>query len=149
LKRNLLEAAASLALGEKLKLKFISFLPALIWLLVTLILLVMPGSDVPTFPFLDLIYFDKWVHIGIFAVLTFLWSFPFLKSNVHIQKAFLLIAIASIGYGVLMEYVQRYFAVGRDFDVFDMLADAVGSMVALFWLFYFSELMKGPKNKPL
>jgi len=86
----------------------------------------MPGSDVPSVPFLDFIYFDKWVHIGMFAILTFLWSFPFLKTEFASPKLFVGIALCSIIYGVLMEYVQKYFAFERDFDILDMLADSVG-----------------------
>jgi VanZ family protein len=109
----------------------------------------MPGSDVPSVPFFDLIYFDKWVHIGMFAILTFLWSFPFLKTTSASPKLLVAIVLCSISYGVLMEYVQKYFAFERDFDILDMLADAVGSVFALIWLLYLLNRKVFSKNKPL
>jgi len=109
----------------------------------------MPGSDVPSVPFFDLIYFDKWVHIGMFAILTFLWSFPFLKTASTSPKLLVAIVLCSILYGVLMEYVQKYFAFERDFDILDMLADTVGSVFALIWLLYLLNRKVFSKNKPL
>ena len=108
----------------------------------------MPGPDVPSAPFFDLVYFYKWVHIGMFGLLTLLWSFPFLRSEKASLKIFFAITIGSIVYGILMEYVQKYFAFERDFDILDILADGIGSIIALFWLFYFFK-RKQEKNKPL
>ena len=109
----------------------------------------MPGSDLPEEPFFEIIYFDKWVHIGMFGILTFLWCFPFLKSKNGSVKLFLLIALCSIIYGVLMEFVQKYFAFERDFDLLDIIADSVGSILALIWLFYFLRRKQSVINKPL
>ena len=109
----------------------------------------MPGSDLPEEPFFEIIYFDKWVHIGMFGILTFLWCFPFLKSKNGSVKLFLLIALYSIIYGVLMEFVQKYFAFERDFDLLDIIADSVGSILALIWLFYFLRRKQSVINKPL
>src|SRR5690349_13553587 len=117
-------------------------MPALAWLIITIILLVMPGSDVPTLPFLDLVYFDKWVHIGMFGVLTFLWSFTFLKTELIAKRMFVIITIVSILYGVMMEFVQKYFAFERDFDLLDMVADSIGSILAFIWLTYLLKWKK-------
>jgi VanZ family protein len=136
-------------LAKKLKLKILSFLPALLWLIFTVILLVMPGPDIPEEPFFEIIYFDKWVHIGMFGILTFLWCLPFLKSKNRSKKLFWVIAVCSISYGVLMEFVQKYLAFERDFDLLDIIADSVGSLLALIWLFYFLRLKQFEKNKPL
>jgi VanZ family protein len=120
-----------------LKLKIYSFVPGAIWLIITFILLVLPGSDIPQASFLDLIYFDKWVHIGMFGILTFLWCLPFLKTEKASVKLFIEIAACTVIYGVLMEYAQKYLAVDRDFDPLDIIADCVGSMLSLFWITYF------------
>src|SRR3954454_5356595 len=82
----------SLVLCEKVKPKIISFLPAFIWLIITFILLVLPGSDIPKAPIFNLVYFDKWVHIGMFGVLMLLWGYPFFKTN--IGSAYPLVIIA-------------------------------------------------------
>jgi VanZ family protein len=116
--------------------KFISFLPALIWLIITFILLVMPGSDIPQAQIFDLIYFDKWVHVGMFGLLTILWGYPFFKTNIASTNLFTKITVCVILYGVLMEFVQKFFAFERSFDFLDILADSIGCLLALWWLIH-------------
>ena len=113
-----------------MKPKFSWFIPAIIWVAITTILLVLPGPDIPTISFLDILYFDKWVHAGLFGGMTFLFSYPIIKSLKATKKLLIYIAILSTLYGVLMEYVQKYIAIDRDFDYYDMLADGVGSLIS-------------------
>lgn len=114
------------------KAKFSSFIPALIWIVITTILLVLPGPDIPSISFLDKIYFDKWVHAGLFGGMTFLFSYPFIKNLNATKKLLIYIAIVCALYGVAMEYVQKYFAFERDFDYYDMAADGVGCVIGYF-----------------
>ena len=95
----------------------------------TTVLLVIPGSDIPKANFLDEIYFDKWVHIGLFGGLTFLTAYPFISKNLASQKLLIEIVTTFIIYGVLMELVQKFWALERSFDGWDMLADATGCLI--------------------
>ena len=108
----------------------------------------MPGKDLPKEDFLSVIYFDKWVHAGLFGGLVFLFSYPF-RNSIHYKSSFYVsIAMASIIYGVAMEFAQRYLTADRDFDVNDMMADAAGAVLGyLFFRFVVVKLQK--KNKPL
>ena len=117
---------------RKVKLKFSLFIPAILWFIITTVLLVLPGPDIPSVSFLDIIYFDKWVHAGLFGGMTFLFCFPFIKQFKASKKLLIYIAILSALYGVAMEYVQKYIAIDRDFDYFDMLADGIGCIIAYF-----------------
>ncbi len=76
-----------------------------------------------------MIYFDKWVHIGLFAGLVFLFCLPFRKQFFLQASALLADNCLAVVYGVAMEYVQEYFTEGRSFDVTDMMADAVGCLL--------------------
>jgi VanZ family protein len=125
-----------LFLNKNLKRKIYYFIPALAWWILTFVLLVLPGSDIPQSSFFDVLYFDKWVHIGMFGMLTFLWCLPFFKTRMASLRLFAQIALCSIAYGVLMEYVQKYLTADREFDVLDIAADSVGSILSLFWLSY-------------
>jgi len=120
-----------LDLSKKLKLKLLGFIPGIVWFLVVFILLIMPGSDIPSNDFFDLIYFDKWVHIGLFGFLTFFWQYPFSIANRKSIKMMLIIAILVLAYGVAMEFVQKYFTTTRTFDVTDIMADATGVIIAI------------------
>jgi VanZ family protein len=114
----------------------VSLLLATLWFITTVVLLTLPGSDLPQENWLDQIYFDKWVHIGMFALLVFLWCWALSKKNENsprLKTFFLQITIAAIAYGILMEFVQRNFIPGRSFDIIDMIADSVGAFVGFFF----------------
>jgi VanZ family protein len=122
--------------------KIISFLPAFLWLIITFILLVLPGSDIPEAPLFNIIYFDKWVHIGLFGVLMLLWGYPFFKTNSPSAFSFLLIAVCVVLYGIIMEFVQKFFVFERSFDLFDILADSLGCLLALWLLIHKLKKLK-------
>ena len=116
-----------------------SFIPAIIWFIIVTILLCLPGKDVPDESWLNIIYFDKWVHAGLFGGLTFFCSLPFIFNFKATKKLLILIAILSAFYGVLMEYAQKYLIPDRDFDYYDMMADAAGCVIAYFLLVYIKK----------
>ena len=101
---------------------------AVTWFIVMCILFFLPGSDLPQANWLDAIYFDKWVHIGLFAMLTFLWRSAFDLDLNHYNWIILFTAIL---YGLSVEFIQRYWIPNRSFDLFDLLADTVGSIIGL------------------
>ena len=120
-----------------------SLLPALLWLIISTVLLILPGSAFPKNDWLGKIWFDKWVHIGLFALLVFLWCWSLLRYKTDIlamKKGFIVIALLALGYGIGMEFVQKYFVLNRSFDVGDILADAVGSAVG--WFFSYRRYIK-------
>jgi len=113
------------------------FLPGIAWFFIVLVLTLLPGSDVPKIGWLDKIYFfDKWVHIGLFGGLTFLLCWPFYKSVFSAKQRlnyFIKIAIAVSIWGLTIEFLQRFYVIGRSFDLLDWAADSLGALVAL-WL---------------
>lgn len=102
---------------------------AITWLLVMCVLFFLPGSALPKEGWLEAIHFDKIVHIGLFAVLLFLWRSSFEWRIRHYGYLLLLMAI---GYGFLVEVVQLYWVSNRSFDLYDVAADAAGSVLGLF-----------------
>ena len=105
-----------------------SVVPGILWLLIVTILLTLPGSAFPKEDWLSKIWFDKWVHIGLFAILVFLWSWSSLKQKItSLNERFVFIAILGLVYGIGMEFIQKYFVINRSFDFGDIIADAIGS----------------------
>lgn len=121
------------------------FLPAICWFILVTFLLVIPGNDLPKNPFLTLIHFDKWVHIGLFSILNFLVIWGFMRRDIYSVKLFLYSTLICILYGISMEFVQKYFAFERSFDITDILADMAGAIAGYFVAIY----VKRQKNKPL
>ena len=109
------------------------FLPGIAWFFVVLVLICMPGKDVPKVGWLDKIPFDKLVHVGIFGLLAMLFMLPFsftpLTKREKIQY-FLRIAIATCIWGITTEFIQKYLVSGRSFDLFDWAADSFGALAA-------------------
>jgi VanZ family protein len=112
-----------------------SILPGLGWLFISSVLLTLPGSSFPTENWLDKIWFDKWVHIGLFGILVFLfcWGLQKKYSGAKLNKIFSIIAVLALVYGIIMEFVQRYFIPYRSFDTGDIIADAIGCFAG-WWL---------------
>ncbi len=106
--------------------------PAILWSVFVFILLAMPMSFFPHERKLSVSQLDKIVHILLFAVLSFLWT-VYLKKKYQGQfkfkKKVILVFFLTVAFGIAMEYVQLY--TGRDFDVWDMVADAVGSFTGI------------------
>jgi len=105
--------------------------PALTWFVITTVLLCLPGSVLPKENWLDKIWFDKWVHIGLFAIMVFLWCRTIINTQRKRIRYFLQIAFYFFLYGIVMEFIQKYFIPNRSFDIGDILADGIGSGIGL------------------
>ena len=119
---------------QKISIK--KFLPGIAWFFIVLVLTSLPAGDIPKVGWLDKIYFDKWVHAGLFAGLTFLFCWPFHKSDFSTQKRinyFIKIAIATSIWGLTTEFIQRFYISGRSFDLLDWAADSLGAFIALWF----------------
>jgi len=115
---------------------YFTLFAAIAWFITSIILLTLPGSDFPKEDWLDKIWFDKWVHIGMFALLVILWCLAMrsLKKNISYQntiRLFWIIATLFLGYGIIMEFIQKNFIPLRSFDIGDIVADAVGCAAGL------------------
>jgi hypothetical protein len=103
-----------------------------LWLIIISILFFLPGSAIPKNDWFSKIYFDKWVHIGFFAALVWLWC---LALEIRGGKRLVVLLFAAVAYGLLVEIVQDQYIANRSFDGGDLLADAGGAIAGgLFWL---------------
>ena len=124
--------------------KIIRFLPGTLAFILSLILLTLPGSAFPKEDFFDSVHLDKWIHICMFGGLVFLWSIPFVQTIFGLGKkrrAVLWLAIIALAYGIIMEFVQKYFIPNRSFDVYDIIADGVGSFIPLIFIRQISRVL--------
>jgi VanZ family protein len=105
---------------------------AVSWFIIMNILFVLPGSALPKTNWFTDVQIDKWVHVGLFAVLVFLWCSAF---DTGLPKKGWAVLIVAIAYGVLIELVQRSWVPNRSFDLYDVFSDAIGSVIGLIvWL---------------
>lgn len=133
---------------KKQKIPLKEFLPGIAWFFIVATLTLMPGKDVPKVGWLDNIKnFDKFVHLVLFGGLTFLFFLPYFKSGFSLKQKrnFLIrISLATIVWGITVEFIQRFYIPGRDFELLDWAADSAGVIIA-FWISI--RIMKKMENK--
>src|SRR5688500_16516910 len=91
---------------------------AIFYFLIISALFCLPGSVLPKESWLSKIYFDKWVHVGFFALLMLLWLWALEPPKKGIMKLLFTAAL----YGIIVEIVQDQFIPHRSFDISDWLA---------------------------
>ncbi len=106
---------------------------AIIWFTFVTILLCIPGKKLPSIPWIGLFQVDKLVHIVLFFILTLLFCKAAFVIN-KTQNWFWGIALFFSIYGLGMEFVQENFVTNRSFDVWDIVADAIGSFSFLVYI---------------
>jgi VanZ family protein len=100
------------------------------WTLLIAIAMCLPGSYIPNENRFVLPNFDKLVHFGLFGGFVFLWSLYLTKFPVRAGRlllGFFCFYLLSNVFGVAMEYVQKYWIAGRDYDLADIIADMFGA----------------------
>ncbi len=110
------------------------FIPGSAWFFLILFLMCLPGRDIPTIKWMDVIYFDKWVHTGSFMVMTFLFCWIFYETKYspnYRLRYFIKIALAASVWGLIIEFIQRFYIPGRDYELLDWAADSLGSIIGL------------------
>jgi hypothetical protein len=119
---------------EGQKISFKRFLPGIAWFFIVASLTLMPGDDLPKVSWLSKIkYFDKMVHAGLFGGLTFLFCLPYFSAPFSFNKkiySFIKIALAASVWGITVEFLQKYYIPGRDFELLDWAADSAGALIA-------------------
>jgi glycopeptide antibiotics resistance protein len=91
----------------------------------------MPASEIPK---IDFIFFDKVAHALLHGVLCFIWlwySFKHDQNHISSRNVFVVLLMCFC-YGLTIEVFQHWFTLTRTFDLFDLVANGVGSLLGLF-----------------
>ena len=71
---------------------------------------------------------DKIIHVIIHTINVILLYILFIKFKV--AKSLLIAIIVSILYGIIIEILQEYISINRQFDIFDIYANCFGTIIA-------------------
>ncbi len=117
---------------------------AVLWFLICTVLLLISGSSFPSSNWMTKIpLFDKWVHIFLFLILTYLFCLLFSRSRFpksQLWNFYYLTGFLCFIYGIAMEIIQHFFIPFRSFDLGDILADGIGVIGALFFFGYIQKI---------
>ncbi|HVK49933.1 MAG TPA: VanZ family protein [Pseudobacter sp.] len=109
---------------------------------IILVLLCLPGSSLPDLDGPIIPHFDKYIHFLIFGAFSGLWNIYLLCKNYspeRLYRGYLLVFLAAVLYGAVLEVIQYYFVPDRSFDLGDIAADTAGAAAA-YAAFYFKIL---------
>lgn len=98
---------------------------ALVWTLLIVIGLTLPGHSLPSGSLLE---YDKAIHLGLFFVLTVLWLEALANGRVH--RALIILG-SIIAFSFLSEVYQQLLPFDRTADLFDAVADSIGATLGL------------------
>ncbi|HEX8333721.1 MAG TPA: VanZ family protein [Segetibacter sp.] len=133
-----------------MKLGLYKFLPGIAWFITTVILLTLPANKFPEDNIFQIPQQDKIIHVIFFFLLVYLFARPLKSSGFNsFQKKswFIRIAFYGLAYGIIIEFIQKYFVPNRDYDAWDILADGVGCLAAyLYSIRFFMATKKATKK---
>ena len=105
----------------------------LIWISLVTIASLLSGDSLSAVPKMPFEGFDKLIHFGMYAGLSFLLiEGNYLKNNILAGTKFLLLTIAfAIIYGSLMEILQFEMGKGRSAEFNDFIANTMGAILGV------------------
>ena len=103
---------------------------AFIWTIFILVASLMPKEAIPKSSWTDFANFDKLSHLVSYGILVFLWS-KLLSAKVGKVKGARIAFYGSIALGLLMEFLQWQMNSGRYFEILDIIANIIGSIIGL------------------
>ena len=114
--------------NNSLVLKKTLFGLAIGWTFLIAVLCLVKFTNLPSFGVSEA---DKYVHFTLHFVFTMLWGFySFKQQNEIAINKIALIIVLSFCYGILIEILQETFTETRHADIFDVMANASGAIIA-------------------
>ena len=109
------------------------FILALFWTIAITIASLVSLSNMPR---VNVLGKDKTVHFLFYFVLTLTWNFALQKKYKNWALKYIIVFVV-IGYGIVIEVLQEVLTKTRQADIYDVIANSAGTLVALiviFWL---------------
>lgn len=113
-----------------------AFIPAIIWGLTILILSIISGVNLPKIA-PKIISTDKLAHAAAYFVFCTTLIYGLTRNRFAFSRAVLTGLMISIGYGVVMEILQYSFFPHRYFEVWDIVANIIGSLISVLVSYFF------------
>jgi VanZ family protein len=113
------------------KYRVLIYVPAAVWALFILLGCLISPAYIPK-PSWSFIGLDKLIHFALFFIMSATLALIFGYKGMHAYRIAGVTFIISVVYGILVECMQMFMRIGRQADVDDAIANAIGA--ALFSL---------------
>lgn len=100
------------------------------WTIILIVGTLLPKEAVSQNNWLNIPHLDKASHLFAYALLVFLWSITLVEKTAKI-KAARIAFYGAIFLGVLLEILQWQLNMGRHFEILDIIANIIGSIIGL------------------
>ena len=106
-------------------------IPAILWTLFIATSCLLPASAFKDFTFDSLLQLDKLIHLILFFVFVILWALAINYKNEITSNKKVLLLISAIVYGIIIELIQSNTHYGRSYELGDVIANTIGSIVGV------------------
>ncbi|MBK7871574.1 MAG: VanZ family protein [Saprospiraceae bacterium] len=113
-----------------------AYIPAIAWALTILVLSLVSGLHLPKIAE-KIISTDKLAHAAAYLVFCTLMMYGLRRNKVAFSNAALVSVAMGSTYGVLMEVLQYSFFPYRYFEVWDIVANIIGSLISVLVSYFF------------
>jgi len=104
----------------------------IIWAIIIFVLCSIPGDNLPHTSMIEIPYFDKMVHFGLFFVMGILLISELkYQTNLGTLSITLIIFAIVAVYGGAIEVLQEHFFINRSGDFWDLCADITGGICSV------------------
>jgi VanZ family protein len=100
------------------------------WTIIIIVATLLPKEVVSQNNWLNVPHLDKAYHFFSYALMVFFWSMALVEKTPEI-KAARIAFYGAIILGVLLEILQWQLNVGRHFEILDIIANIIGSIIGL------------------
>ncbi|MBX2827743.1 MAG: VanZ family protein [Flavobacteriaceae bacterium] len=105
------------------------FYLGLLYTTVVTVLFMLPAGDIPK---VAIRFGDKWAHICVFILLTGIWLMIAELNHWFSKNKIVWSSAAILLYGIIIEVLQEKFFETRSADIWDVVADLIGILLAVF-----------------
>ena len=116
-----------------------------LWITIVGFMYAIPGQDLPSVSFWDVLNFDKAAHFLVFLILTITLIVGLKRQQRYSyfqRNGSIVAAIFGVVYGGILELMQGWVFLDRTSDLFDFFANSIGILVGM--LFY--RILYGKMN---
>lgn len=106
-------------------------IPAILWTLFIATSCLLPASAFKNFTFDSLLELDKLIHLILFFVFVILWALALEQRSAFTFNKKIILLVIAIVYGIFIEYIQSVTHYGRSYELGDVIANTIGSIIGV------------------